>query len=178
MPSSRRNSRNRKHHAKKTMSAPLMDFRTSISSTSSEPMPILESSLTSSYQKHVLRRHHQHRDSRRHATSTRGPSGQRDSPFTPRRPTGAVPELFVTFRHVSLAVDIPVSPAAANATAQAASGQMSREILAAKQLPTITNHLRGILGALSAQKTFVRRQILKNEGGDFGWRSLVQRLVL
>ncbi|RQM16407.1 hypothetical protein DD237_003420 [Peronospora effusa] len=149
------------------MSAPSMDFRTSISSTSSEPMPILESSLTSSYQKHVLRRHHQHRDSRRHATSARGPSSQRDSPFTPRRPTGAVPELFVTFRHVSLAVDIPVSPAAALAAAQAASGQMSRETLAAKQLPTITNHLRGILGALSAQKTFVRRQILKNVTGAF-----------
>ncbi|CAI5731356.1 unnamed protein product [Peronospora destructor] len=169
MPSSRRNSRNRKQNprrSRKSMSAPSMDFRTSISSMSSEPMPILEPPLTSSYQKHVLR-HHQHRDSRRHATSARGPSGQRNSPFTPRRPAGAVPELFVTFRHVSLAVDTPVSHAAAIAATQAASGQMSRETLAAKQLPTITNHVRGIFGALSANKTFVRRQILKNVTGAF-----------
>ncbi|OWZ15160.1 ABC transporter, partial [Phytophthora megakarya] len=157
MPSSRRHVRNSKR-----IPAP-PDFSTSISSVSSEPTPILESSLSSSYQKHVLRRHHQNRGSRRHG-SVRGP---RDSPFTPRRPAGAVPELFVTFRHVSLAVDIPVSSAAATAAAQAASGQMSRESLAAKQLPTITNHVRGIGSALTASKTFVRRQVLKNVTGAF-----------
>ncbi|KAG7379983.1 hypothetical protein PHYPSEUDO_007892 [Phytophthora pseudosyringae] len=155
MVSSRRISRNSKRKpsssSRKSKLPPATDFSTSISSVSSEPTPILESSLASSYQKHVLRRHHQTRGSRRHE-SVRG--GPRDSPFTPRRPLGAVPELFVTFRHVSLAVDIPVSPAAAAAAAQAASGQMGRETLAAKQLPTITNHVRGIVGALTASKTF------------------------
>ncbi|KAG4044630.1 hypothetical protein PC123_g19934 [Phytophthora cactorum] len=141
MTSSRRNSRNTKrkpNSSHKSKPVPTVDFSTSISSVSSEPTPILESSLASSYQKHVLRRHHQTRGSRRHGASARG--GPRDSPFTPRRPVGAVPELFVTFRHVSLAVDVPVSPAAAAAAAQASSGQLSRESLAAKQLPTITNH--------------------------------------
>ncbi|KAG2768334.1 hypothetical protein Pcac1_g20495 [Phytophthora cactorum] len=163
MTSSRRNSRNTKrkpNSSHKSKPVPTVDFSTSISSVSSEPTPILESSLASSYQKHVLRRHHQTRGSRRHGASARG--GPRDSPFTPRRPVGAVPELFVTFRHVSLAVDVPVSPAAAAAAAQASSGQLSRESLAAKQLPTITNHVRGIAAALTANKTFARRQILKN----------------
>ncbi|KAL4157647.1 hypothetical protein PRNP1_006664 [Phytophthora ramorum] len=144
MISSRRQSRNGKRKpssSRKLNPPPIVDFSMSISSVSSEPTPILESSLSSSYQKHVLRRHHQNRGSRRHGASARGVGVPRDSPFTPRRPVGAVPELFVTFRHVSLAVDVPVSPAAA----QAASGQMGRETLAAKQLPTITNHVRGIL---------------------------------
>ncbi|KAG3081604.1 hypothetical protein PI125_g20126 [Phytophthora idaei] len=157
MTSSRRNSRNTKrkpNSSHKSKPVPTVDFSTSISSVSSEPTPILESSLASSYQKHVLRRHHQTRGSRRHGASARG--GPRDSPFTPRRPVGAVPELFVTFRHVSLAVDVPVSPAAAAAAAQASSGQLSRESLAAKQLPTITNHVRGIAAALTANKTFAR----------------------
>ncbi|KAG2894012.1 hypothetical protein PC115_g18289 [Phytophthora cactorum] len=168
MTSSRRNSRNTKrkpNSSHKSKPVPTVDFSTSISSVSSEPTPILESSLASSYQKHVLRRHHQTRGSRRHGASARG--GPRDSPFTPRRPVGAVPELFVTFRHVSLAVDVPVSPAAAAAAAQASSGQLSRESLAAKQLPTITNHVRGIAAALTANKTFARRQILKNVTGAF-----------
>ncbi|KAL4173211.1 hypothetical protein KRP22_008365 [Phytophthora ramorum] len=152
MISSRRQSRNGKRKpssSRKLNPPPIVDFSMSISSVSSEPTPILESSLSSSYQKHVLRRHHQNRGSRRHGASARGVGVPRDSPFTPRRPVGAVPELFVTFRHVSLAVDVPVSPAAA----QAASGQMGRETLAAKQLPTITNHVRGILGALTDSKT-------------------------
>ncbi|ETM36815.1 hypothetical protein L914_16563 [Phytophthora nicotianae] len=168
MPSSRRNSRNSKrkpNSSHKSKRLPTVDFSTSISSVSSEPTPILESSLGSSYQKHVLRRHHQTRGSRRHGASASG--GIRDSPFTPRRPVGAVPELFVTFRHVSLAVDIPVSPAAAAAAAQASSGQLSRESLAAKQFPTIANHVRGIAAAFTANKTFVRRQILKNVTGAF-----------
>ncbi|KAL4130452.1 hypothetical protein PRIC2_006449 [Phytophthora ramorum] len=166
MISSRRQSRNGKRKpssSRKLNPPPIVDFSMSISSVSSEPTPILESSLSSSYQKHVLRRHHQNRGSRRHGASARGVGVPRDSPFTPRRPVGAVPELFVTFRHVSLAVDVPVSPAAA----QAASGQMGRETLAAQQLPTITNHVRGILGALTDSKTFVRRQILKNVTGAF-----------
>ncbi|KAG1700837.1 hypothetical protein DVH05_011723 [Phytophthora capsici] len=168
MPSSRRHLRNSKRKpgsSRKMKPPPKPDFSTSISSISSEPTPILESSLASSYQKHVLRRHHQTHGSRRHGTTVRG--GPRDSPFTPRRPAGAVPELFVTFRHISLAVDVPVSPAAAAAAAQAASGEMGRETLAAKQLPTITNHVRSIAGALTASKTFVRRQILKNVTGAF-----------
>ncbi|KAE9332312.1 hypothetical protein PF008_g15012 [Phytophthora fragariae] len=160
MPTARRSARNSKRRpssSRKSKPPPSMEFSTSISSVSSEPTPILESSLASSYQKHVLRRHQPtSRTSRR--------PGPRDSPFTPRRPVGAVPELFVTFRHVSLAVDIPVSPAAA---AQAASGQMGRETLAAKQLPTISNHVRGIAAGLTASKTFVRRQILKNVTGAF-----------
>ncbi|KAG6579976.1 Transposon-encoded protein [Phytophthora cinnamomi] len=169
MTASRRDSRHSKRKptgSHKAKPLPSKEFSTSISSVSSEPTPILESSLASSYQKHVLRRHQPNRTSRRHGgASGRGPRG--DSPFTPRRPVGAVPELFVTFRHVSLAVDIPVSPAAAAAAAQAASGQMGRETLAAKQLPTITNHVRGIVGGLTATKTFVRRQILKNVTGAF-----------
>ncbi|EEY60560.1 ATP-binding Cassette (ABC) Superfamily [Phytophthora infestans T30-4] len=169
MASSRRNARNSKRKpsgSHKAKPLPTVDFSMSISSVSSEPTPILESSLSSSYQKHVLRRHHQTRGSRHHGASARG--GLRDdSPFTPRRPVGAVPELFVTFRHVSLAVDVPVSPAAAAAAAQASSGQLSRESLAAKQLPTIANHIRGIGAALTANKTFVRRQILKNVTGAF-----------
>ncbi|KAE8878863.1 hypothetical protein PF003_g36986 [Phytophthora fragariae] len=163
MPTARRSARNSKRRpssSRKSKPPPSMEFSTSISSVSSEPTPILESSLASSYQKHVLRRHQPtSRTSRR--------PGPRDSPFTPRRPVGAVPELFVTFRHVSLAVDIPVSPAAAAAAAQAASGQMGRETLAAKQLPTISNHVRGIAAGLTASKTFVRRQILKNVTGAF-----------
>ncbi|KAE9042386.1 ABC transporter G family member 32 [Phytophthora rubi] len=163
MPTARRSARNSKRRpssSRKSRPPPSMEFSTSVSSVSSEPTPILESSLASSYQKHVLRRHQPtSRTSRR--------PGPRDSPFTPRRPVGAVPELFVTFRHVSLAVDIPVSPAAAAAAAQAASGQMGRETLAAKQLPTISNHVRGIAAGLTASKTFVRRQILKNVTAAF-----------
>ncbi|GMF38671.1 unnamed protein product [Phytophthora lilii] len=170
MASSRRNPRNSKRKpgsSRKPKPVPTVDFSTSISSVSSEPTPILESSLASSYQKHVLRRHQPNRGSRRTGASARGAGGPRDSPFSPRRPTGAVPELFVTFRHISLAVDVPVPPAAAAAAAQAASGQMGRETLHAKQLPTITNHVRGIVGALTANKTFVRCQILKNVTGAF-----------
>lgn len=44
---------------------------------------------------------------------------------------------------------------------------MGRDTLAAKQLPTLTNHVRGIAGALTASKTFVRRQVLKNVTGAF-----------
>ncbi|GMF27556.1 unnamed protein product [Phytophthora fragariaefolia] len=161
---SSRHSKRKPSSIRRIKPPPSAEFSTSISSVSSEPTPILESSLSSSYQKHVLRRHQPSRASRRHGASVRG---HRDSPFTPRRPVGAVPELFITFRHVSLAVDVPVSPAAAAAAAQASSGQMGRETLAAKQLPTITNHLRGIAAGVTASKTFVRRQILKNVTGAF-----------
>ncbi|RLN91156.1 hypothetical protein BBJ28_00007585 [Nothophytophthora sp. Chile5] len=173
MGSSRRLNRNSKYKpssGRAPTSTRAMDLAASISSVASEPTPMLESSLASSYQKHVLRRHHQNCGSRRHDTAAGRPggiSGPRDSPFTPKRPVGAVPELHVTFRHLSLAVDVPVSPAAAAAAAQAASGHMSRETLASKQLPTLPNHVRGIVAKLTAGKATIRRQILKNVTGAF-----------
>ncbi|CAI5729083.1 unnamed protein product [Hyaloperonospora brassicae] len=152
----------------KTMPESRINLSSSVSSIASEPMPVLQSSLTSSFQKHFLQSHHESCHSRRHDTSARGleaPGAPRDTPFVPRRPVGAVPELFVTFRHVLLSVDIPVPPAAA--AAEATSGQMSREALAAKHLPTIPNHVRGLMGGLTASRTFVRRQLLKNVTGAF-----------
>uniref|UniRef100_M4BE24 ABC transporter domain-containing protein n=1 Tax=Hyaloperonospora arabidopsidis (strain Emoy2) TaxID=559515 RepID=M4BE24_HYAAE len=151
-----------------TLPGSRVNLNSSVSSVSSEPTPVLQSSLTSSYQKHVLQSHHEIGSSRPHATSARGleaPEAPQATPFAPRRPVGAVPELFVTFRHVLLSVDIPVPPAAV--AAQATAGQLSRESLAAKHLPTIPNHVRDIVGGLTANRTFVRRQLLKNVTGAF-----------
>lgn len=165
MKDSRRDIRRKPITSFKAIPLSTEDFSASISSRSSEPTPVLESFLTNSNPKHVLRRHHHNGGSRHRRTSTRG--GERDSPFIPHRPVGAVPKLYVTFRHVSLAIDVPVQPAVAAAADQAASGQMGRENLAAKQLPTVTNHVRGIIAGLTANKTVMRRQILKNVTGAF-----------
>ncbi|KAL7994956.1 putative pleiotropic drug resistance protein PDR/CDR [Plasmopara halstedii] len=138
------------------------DFSSSISSRSSEPMPILESFFIDTNPKHYLRHQRHTCGSRNRRTTTR--NGVQDSPFKPHRPVGAVPKIHVSFRHLSLAVDGFVSPVAAD---QAALGQTGRETLAAKQLPTITNHVRGVFAGLTARKSIIRRQILKNVTGAF-----------
>ncbi|KAI9913262.1 hypothetical protein PsorP6_005841 [Peronosclerospora sorghi] len=141
-----------------------MDSSTSFSSVSNEPTPAYESSLSSFSLKHMLRRPRDSNGSRRHVTST---NDVHDSLLTPHRPPGAVPELFVTLRHVSLAVDLVVPPAAGMAVEEAIASPSSQETLAANQLPSMTNHIRGLLRAFTGNRTLVRRQILKNVTGAF-----------
>ncbi|TDH70504.1 hypothetical protein CCR75_000360 [Bremia lactucae] len=136
------------------------DFSSSVSSVSSEPTPILDM-LVHSYRKQGLHRHFHARSSRQREISTR--SGPRDSLFTPRRPVGAVPELFVTFRHVSLALDVPTP----SALAAAASNQTNRETLASNQLSAIKNSVQSAFAVLTLSKTVTHRQILKNVTGAF-----------